>query len=138
MPADSKTLIEKIEALPAERIAEIEDFVDFIRLREQERALTRAAAAASAPAIPKTTSTMPFDFGDVVLVPFPFTSQRASKKRPAVVVSNRLQHHPAGSYCNGGHQPAAAEPRLGRDMDQPLASGRVAQALSGQTGVRDP
>ena len=50
MPADSKTLIEKIEALPAERIAEIEDFVDFIRLREQERALTRTAAAASAPA----------------------------------------------------------------------------------------
>jgi hypothetical protein len=49
MPADSKTLIEKIEALPAERIAEIEDFVDFIRLREQERALTRAAATASAP-----------------------------------------------------------------------------------------
>lgn len=26
-------------------------------------------------------------FGDVVLVPFPFTSQIASKKRPAVVVS---------------------------------------------------
>jgi hypothetical protein len=50
MPADSKTLIEKIEALPAERIAEIEDFVDFIRLREQQRALTRAAAAVSAPA----------------------------------------------------------------------------------------
>ena len=49
MPADRKTLIEKIESLPAERIAEIEDFVDFIRLREQERALTRAAAAASAP-----------------------------------------------------------------------------------------
>ena len=49
MPADSKSLIEKIEALPAERIAEIEDFVDFIRLREQERALTRVATAASAP-----------------------------------------------------------------------------------------
>jgi mRNA interferase MazF len=31
---------------------------------------------------------MPFSFGDVVLVPFPFTSQTASKKRPAVVVSN--------------------------------------------------
>jgi len=48
--ADTKALIAKIEALPPERIAEIEDFVDFIRLREQERALTRAAAAASAPA----------------------------------------------------------------------------------------
>ncbi len=28
-----------------------------------------------------------FDFGDVVLVPFPFTDQTGTKKRPAVVVS---------------------------------------------------
>ncbi len=32
---------------------------------------------------------MPFEFGQVVLVPFPFTSQAASKQRPAVVVSSR-------------------------------------------------
>ncbi len=32
---------------------------------------------------------MPFEFGDVVLVRFPFTSQAAFKQRPAVVVSNR-------------------------------------------------
>lgn len=32
---------------------------------------------------------MRFEFGDVVLVPFPFTDQSASKKRPAVVVSGR-------------------------------------------------
>jgi hypothetical protein len=50
MPANTKALLKKIEALPEERIAEIEDFVDFIRLREQERALTRAAAVASVPA----------------------------------------------------------------------------------------
>jgi mRNA interferase MazF len=30
---------------------------------------------------------MPSDFGNVVLVPFPFTSQTASKRRPAVIVS---------------------------------------------------
>jgi hypothetical protein len=42
-----QTLIEKIQALPAERIAEVEDFVEFIASREQERALTRAAAAVS-------------------------------------------------------------------------------------------
>jgi mRNA interferase MazF len=28
-----------------------------------------------------------FDFGDVLLVPFPFTDQSGTKKRPAVVVS---------------------------------------------------
>jgi mRNA interferase MazF len=33
-------------------------------------------------------STMPYDFGDVVVVKFPFTSQAAFKQRPAVVVSS--------------------------------------------------
>jgi mRNA interferase MazF len=32
-------------------------------------------------------STSRFSFGDVVLVPFPFTDQSGTKKRPAVVVS---------------------------------------------------
>jgi mRNA interferase MazF len=32
---------------------------------------------------------MPFEFGDVVLAPFPFTNQAASKQRPAVIVSNQ-------------------------------------------------
>jgi hypothetical protein len=50
LSAHTQTLIEKIEALPPERIAEVEDFVDFIRLREQERMLIRTASATSAPA----------------------------------------------------------------------------------------
>jgi hypothetical protein len=47
MPNTNK-LLRQIEALPAERIAEVEDFVAFIASREQNRSLTRAAAAASA------------------------------------------------------------------------------------------
>ncbi|MBX9641193.1 MAG: type II toxin-antitoxin system PemK/MazF family toxin, partial [Mycobacteriaceae bacterium] len=43
-----------------------------------------------------TTMTMPpttrYSFGDVVLVPFPFTDQSTSKKRPAVVVSSDAYH----------------------------------------------
>lgn len=35
--------------------------------------------------MPNTTI---YSFGDVVLVPFPFTDQTATKKRPAVVVSS--------------------------------------------------
>lgn len=33
-----------------------------------------------------------YKFGDVVLVPFPFTDQTATKKRPAVVVSSDAYH----------------------------------------------
>lgn len=33
-----------------------------------------------------------FSFGDVVLVPFPFTDQRGSKRRPAVIVSTDRYH----------------------------------------------
>ncbi len=32
---------------------------------------------------------MPFEFGDVVLIPFPFTNQTSAKQLPAVIVSNR-------------------------------------------------
>ena len=47
---DPQALLEKMQALPPERLSEVEDFVDFIVAREQERTLTRAASAASTPA----------------------------------------------------------------------------------------
>ncbi len=47
MPHDTQALFEKIQALPPERIAEIEDLVDFIASRTQDLALARVAAAAS-------------------------------------------------------------------------------------------
>jgi hypothetical protein len=42
MPVNTRTFLEKIEALPAERIAEVETFVAL--LRERERTLARGAA----------------------------------------------------------------------------------------------
>ena len=36
-------LLEKIRRLPPERVAEVEDFVDFLRQRDEEQQLTRAA-----------------------------------------------------------------------------------------------
>lgn len=48
--AVSEALINKIRALPLERQAEVEDFVDFIGGREAHSALSRAVVAASAPA----------------------------------------------------------------------------------------
>lgn len=42
-----QALIEKIKQLPAQRMAEVEGFVDFLRSREDEQRLTRAAARAS-------------------------------------------------------------------------------------------
>lgn len=46
-PKHIRELIEKLEALPPERLAEVEDFIDFIKHREQTRQLTRDASAAS-------------------------------------------------------------------------------------------
>ena len=47
MPPIQKLLIEKIRQLPPRRVAEVEDFVDFLHAREDEQRLTHAATKAS-------------------------------------------------------------------------------------------
>jgi hypothetical protein len=48
-----QTLIDKIRSLPPEKLEEVEDFVDFLRLREQDRELVRTATKLSEEAFQK-------------------------------------------------------------------------------------
>jgi hypothetical protein len=41
------TLIDKIRSLPPDKVAEVEDFVDFLKLRDEDRVVTRAATRLS-------------------------------------------------------------------------------------------
>lgn len=50
---DPQVLIEKLKSLPPGRVAEVEDFVDFLRTRDEQRALERAATRAAEPAFAK-------------------------------------------------------------------------------------
>ena len=47
MNAPDQALFEKFKQLQPQRMAEVEDFVDFLRAREDENRLTHAAAKAS-------------------------------------------------------------------------------------------
>jgi len=61
-----------------------------------------------------TPNTIGFSFGDVVLVPFPFTDQTGTKKRPAIVVSSAAYHRSRPDLVVMGvtsrPSPAAANP----------------------------
>ena len=47
MNTSERILFDKIRQLPPQRLAEVEDFVDFLWTRENERRLVRGAAKAS-------------------------------------------------------------------------------------------
>lgn len=46
-------ILEKLKELPPERVAEVEDFVDFLRVRTEEQRLVKSATKASEPAFKK-------------------------------------------------------------------------------------
>jgi hypothetical protein len=50
MNQSTAILAEKIGTLGPEQIREVEDFIDFVRLRSEERGLAGTAAAVSSPA----------------------------------------------------------------------------------------
>jgi len=47
MSASPQTLLKKLQALPPQRRAEVEDFIDFLSSRDDDRGLVRAAQAVS-------------------------------------------------------------------------------------------
>ena len=48
-----ESILEKLKDLPPERVAEVEDFVDFLRVRAEEQRLVKSATKASEPAFKK-------------------------------------------------------------------------------------
>lgn len=50
---DAENLIEKLKSLTPQRQAEVEDFVDFLKSRQSDQQLVKAAARASEPAFGK-------------------------------------------------------------------------------------
>jgi hypothetical protein len=50
---DPQALIERLKTLPPERIAEVEDFVDFLRSRDSDLRLTGRAMRVSEPSFAK-------------------------------------------------------------------------------------
>ncbi len=49
MNANEKILVEKIRQLPAQRLAEVEDFVDFLRAKNDEACLVASITKVSEP-----------------------------------------------------------------------------------------
>jgi hypothetical protein len=49
-PQTEQLLLEKLRALPPERRAEVEDFIDFLQNREADQHLVRGAVKVSEPA----------------------------------------------------------------------------------------
>ncbi len=86
-------LLERIKSLPPERVAEVEDFVAFLAERERARLAcpcrdetARARFRRNLEKSGRLRLRLPFEFGDVLLVPFPFTDRSASQQRAAVGV----------------------------------------------------
>jgi len=52
-PLREQTLIEKIRGLSADKVSEVEDFVDFLRQRNPDRRLVQAAARLSEDSLKK-------------------------------------------------------------------------------------
>ena len=56
VPAPQRAILSKMRELPPEKVAEVEDFIDFLRQRVDDRQLTHTAAKMSEKAFAKVWS----------------------------------------------------------------------------------
>jgi mRNA interferase MazF len=73
---------------------------------------------------------MPYEFGDVVLVRFPFTNQAAFKQRPACIVSSRAYNAAKPDVIIMAITSQVRTPStLGENSSGPVASGQSVEAI---------
>ena len=131
-----QTILDKLRQLPPERLAEVEDFVDFLRTREGDRALTQAAQQAGAvtgegmgelrrcrlrPATSSATS------------PWYLPVQRSVDEQAAPRghhLQRGLPARAARSDHPGGDQPGAVREYSGRGAGEGLGTSGAAQSFS--------
>lgn len=53
MSTNADEILQKLKQLPQERLAEVEDFVDFLRMRNDDQRLTHIASKVSEPSFAK-------------------------------------------------------------------------------------
>jgi len=91
-----RALIGKLEALPPERVNEVEDFIDFIKQRDQDQQLTQAARRLAEQSFASVWDNPDDAVYDQLWVwrhhscTVSFTDQSTTKKRPAVVISSEI------------------------------------------------
>lgn len=125
IPIRKQDLFEKIRTLPEDRVSEVEDFVDFIRQRDEDRRLSQAVTQLSEPALRKsgtiltTPSMTSYSFGDVVVSPSPSHAAELTK----------VQEHLETFLGGGGTGPGAGPDS--RRASSPAPTG-------GASGVEPP
>jgi mRNA-degrading endonuclease toxin of MazEF toxin-antitoxin module len=78
-----------------------------------------------------------FEFGDLILVRFPFTDHTTSKQRPAAVISSAAYHRARADLLIMPSAARFALDRIRGGGNPRLEGGRATQALGNQAGHRD-
>lgn len=95
-----KEIIKKeIDNLPDNLLTEVFDFIQFLESKRERTLLAKASQELSAASFQKIWDNEEelfmtnYNRGDIVLVPFPFSNQTTTKKRPSVIISSDVYNN---------------------------------------------